>query len=178
MIKIFGRQLFFKFHHLIYDYDVSKNVSCCSLDYELVTDDFERIDIGYFSIRMLKKVLRRNPDYSECYLFKTKSESTIVGFALVSYRGAREIHYKVKETDAFITALGVFPKQRKKGFSQEILKGLAYICRSKGLSTLSLSVDNDNFIAVNAYEKFGFLKRKDVKFIRFATIDFLLHKSV
>lgn len=178
MIKIFGRQLFFDFHHLIYDYIVSNIFFYSVLDYELVTSDFKRIDMGYFSIRMLKKVLKRNPEYSKCYLFKTKKESIIVGFALVSYRGAKDIHYRVKDTDAFITALGVFAKQRGRGYSQEILKCLANICRTKGLKTLSLSVDSDNYVAINAYEKFGFLKRKEVRFKRIASIDFLLHNDV
>ena len=177
MIKIFGRQPFFKFHHIIYEYDLKKEVDNSSLICEKIVDDLERINIGYFSIRMLEKVLNHNPDKSECYMFSS-ADGEVVGFALVSFNGAREIHYRVKKSDAFITALGVFPKNRGKGYSQEILKGVVGVCKEKGLKCLRLSVDSDNVVAINAYEKFGFRRSCEKRFIRVASVDFLFNKIV
>lgn len=178
MIKIFGRQLFFKFYHLIYEFDLAVDVQKPALDYEIITDNIERIDMGYFSIRMLKKVLKNNQNKSDCIMFKAKDTADIVGFALVCYKGAREIHYHIKKTDAFITALGVFKECRGKGYSQEILRGVVDICKSKNLKLLKLSVDSDNHPAINAYEKFGFQKCGEKKFIRVASIDFLCRKAL
>lgn len=176
-MKLFGRQLFFKFHHFIYEFAVDDKTPNCNLKYEKVVDNLERIDIGYFSLRMLKNVLRKNSNTSECFAF-IDSEGLTVGFVLICYKGAKDIHYRVKDADAFITALGVFPEYRGKGYSQEILKGIVDICRLKGLRKLKLSVDSNNYAAINAYEKFGFIKIGDKKFFRITAIDFLIKKRV
>lgn len=178
MIKIFGRQPFFKFHHYIYEYDLGKKAPICKLSFEKISGDLKKIDIGYFSIRMLESVLNRNPDLSECFVFYSTDRSKIIGFALLSFIGAKEIHYKIKSTDAFITALGVFPDERGKGYSQEILRGVVWICKSRGLNNMKLSVDSNNGIAINAYEKFGFVKCQEKKFVRIASIDLLFAKSL
>lgn len=178
MIKIFGRQLFFKFHHIIYNYNLQSPKKNCSLVFERIVDGLERVDIGYFSIPMLKRVLRKNPKKSECYMALSNDRAEVIGFALISYKGAKEIHYAVEEADAFITALGLFPKHRGKGYSQELLEGVANICRAKGLKKLKLSVDKNNVVAIKSYEKFGFTIEQEKKFIRVASVDFLVHKSV
>ncbi len=178
MIKIFGRQPLFFFHHIVYEYDLQDKTAESKLACEKIVNDFARIDIGYFSMPMLEKVLRKNPDNSECYMFLSGDRQRIVGFALISYKGAKEIHYRIKNADAFITALGIFRSERGKGYSQELLKCVANICHSKGMKCLRLAVDSDNVTAIRAYEKFGFIKYREKKFIRIAGIDFLVNKNL
>ena len=178
MMKIFGRQLFFKFNHLIYKHEVKNVFNNSNLCYAKIVDNLEKINMGYFSIRMLEKVLKKNKTLSECYMFTTKDKFEIVGFALVCFKGAKEIHYRIKNTDAFITALGVFPAFRGRGYSQDILNGVEKICAQKNVSIIKLAVDYDNIKAIGAYEKFGFKKCDNKRFIRLLGVDFLSNKVV
>lgn len=179
MIRIFGRHLFFKFRHIVYEYNVStKNNIETPFVVEKVTNNVQDLDMGYFSIRMLKKVLSKNPHRSEAYIFREKNSMSIIGFVLITYKGAKEIHYKIKEADAFITALGIFPNFRGNGYSQSILEYANYICLINGYHKLKLVVDYNNYVAIKAYEKFGFIKICEKKFFRIMGIDFLLNKSV
>ena len=127
---------------------------------------------------MLSKVLKKNPDCSEAYLFREERENRIIGFALISYKGAKEIHYRIKNADAFITAIGVFPEFRGCGYSQSILSCINNICLKKELHLLRLVVDYDNNIAIKSYEKFGFKKIGERKFIRVMGIDFLININI
>lgn len=177
MIKLFGHQLFFDFKHYIYSYNLNDQKTESTLSAEIVVSNIEDVNMGYFSLNMLRRVLEKNPEKTECYLFRdAKAEK--VGFALLSFRGAREIHYRIRDTDAFITALGVFPSQRGKGFSQEILQSISSICIKRGFHVLKLAVDQNNHIAINSYEKFGFIKQQSKHFYRVLGVDFLLDKKV
>ena len=178
MIKIFGRQPFFVFHHIIYEYKVSEKNNKQKLMVEKITDNINEADMGYFSMRMLKKVLVKNKNKSEGYLFKNENGSSVIGFAIICYRGAKEMHYRIKNADAYISALGVFPAFQGKGYSQIILNLINSICFEKGFESLKLAVDNNNYIAIKSYEKFGFKRSESKKFIRMLGIDLLIKKTI
>lgn len=178
MIRIFGRQPFFAFHHLIYQRNVEKKMWNQSLSVEIIEGNIKDADMGYFSIRMLMRVLRKNPKTSVCYLFRQNTDRSIIGFAIVCFKGAKEIHYRIKKTDAFITSLGVFDSFRRKGYSQIILENIERICFENNLKTIRLAVDSDNLIAISSYEKYGFKLIGKKKFIRVLGIDLFLNKTL
>lgn len=57
---------------------------------------------------------------------------------------------------AFITLLLVAPGFRGKKVASFLLDGLFSLARSRGFATCQLEVNNDNFVAITMYEKFGF----------------------
>ena len=179
MLKIFGHCIYFNFRHLIYEYRVTGMRGNKSLFVERITkENISQTDMGYFSVDMLSRVLKKNRECSEGFLFRESASSDVVGFVFIAYRGAREIHYKIINADAFIVAIGVMPSFRGKGFSQEILATVNDICFEKKMKAIKLAVDDDNTVAINSYEKFGFIKGETKAYKRFLGVDFLKNNRI
>ena len=178
-MKLFGRQLYFNFEHFIFEYKVLKKSHCVNFLVEKIGDqNINEIDMGYFRISMLNNVLKKNKQRAEGFLFRNESDLRAVGFVLLAYKGAKEIHYKIRNTDAYIVALGVMPSYRGKGFSQDILSYTANLCYSKGYKSIKLAVDSNNTPAINSYKKFGFVFLETRTFKRFLGMDFLKDKNL
>ncbi len=98
-------------------------------------DDFWNIDI-------LKDELTSETSQFIC----AKYENKIVGFAGI----------KIVLDEADIMNIAVKEDYRRQGIATLLLNHILNICKEKGIKTINLEVNEENFSAISLYQKFGF----------------------
>ena len=92
------------------------------------------------------------------YLIKIKEKAEFL-FHYIDGRCAGFVAFYCNDRrseEAFITLLLVSPDFRGMKVASALLEGVFSLARSRGFATCQLEVNNDNYPALNLYEKFGF----------------------
>lgn len=162
-IKLFGKCLLSYYTHFIYQLLIPDDFHSDNiLSYEEIDkNNISLIGGGYFDTNNMWHIISNPKNHAKGYIFY--SDSKIVGYACIAYKGGKEFHYRVMDCDAFLFDFAVVEQFRGNGYGTKILNSIAQMLKG---NNLRLAVKTDNDIAISIYEKFGFDFVKKVRFIR------------
>ena len=110
------------------------------------TSDLDHLDISKFddfwNIDILKDELKSQNSEFVC----AKIENKVVGFAGI----------KIVLDTADIMNIAVKEDYRRQGIATLLLNNILDICNEKNIKTINLEVNEENFSAIQLYQKFGF----------------------
>ena len=107
------------------------------------TKDFDITQFdNFWNINILNDELSNGSSYFVC----AKLENEIVGFAGI----------KIILDEADIMNIAVKENYRRQGIASLLLNHILTICKEKGIRTVNLEVNEENFSAISLYQKFGF----------------------
>ena len=113
---------------------------------DMKISDLDNLDISNFDdfwyIDILKDELTSETSQFIC----AKYENKIVGFAGI----------KIILDEADIMNIAVKKDYRRQGIATLLLNHILKICKEKGIKTIHLEVNEENFSAISLYQKFGF----------------------
>ncbi len=113
---------------------------------DMKISDLDNLDMSKFddfwNIDILKDELNSENSKFIC----AKLENKIVGFAGI----------KIILDEADIMNIAVMKNCRRQGIATLLLNHILTICKEKGIKTINLEVNEENFSAISLYQKFGF----------------------
>jgi ribosomal protein S18 acetylase RimI-like enzyme len=77
-------------------------------------------------------------------------------------------HFTKPKTSYYILAIAVFEDFRGQGVSAKLLSYVERQARLGGYTSLALEVEGYNYSAIRAYQKYGFVKIKEVPLEKFS----------
>jgi len=137
-----------------------------NLSVEEVTQDNLALCSGSFNLKYTyKRKYAKN-----CHRLLLRDGKQVLGYACLSLKGGRDRMYKVKECDAYIYDVFVFPEHRGKRYVSFLLNAL--IEESLGCEgTVRLCVRINNVSAQKAYQHMGFQIIAKKSFLRILRIN-------
>ena len=108
-------------------------------------DSYPLFSVDNFTYKLTEKEFSTNP-YLKIITFVEKDK--VIGFLLYS------LIYDRIEIEQF----EVITKERGKGIGDKLLKYLIEKYKERDVKNITLEVKEDNIIAINLYEKYGFKK--------------------
>ena len=163
------RQLYAYYDHYLMYFDLSKNhtkYSCDSYSIESISlSNVEKCINESFAWGKMRSYLLNNRESVEGFLFQDKNEER-AGFMWLMYPKCNEFQYKVRNVDAFIFDVFVFPKFRGCGLCGSMFQYAFDHIKEKGKTTVALGVRTDNASAIRAYEKAGGVIKSRKRFIQ------------
>lgn len=157
----------FRHHYImriIFD-DFLEEEVCSNLILERVSDDAELI-AGTYSVKLQKKILNVNMGKCDTFILKENNTNDSIGILSIMYKGGDELEYKIRDIEAFIYNVMIAEAFRGKGFAGIMVKMLGVQLKKKGIREAYLAVSTDNYSAIKAYQKMGFEKIAEKKFVR------------
>ena len=153
-IKLFNHNLFVFNDYIIYRADfsslpvVEKKLMMRSISLENV----ELCIKGDFSMERMQKYLQEKGDETEGFLFFDGDEP--VGYLWIMYKGGNHFQYRVRNIEALIYQIEVFPEFRGQGICGIMMcQAFEYLKTHKDINEAYWSVRNNNESALKAYNK-------------------------
>lgn len=108
--------------------------------------DIENLDISDFDDFWNMDILKDELTSKTSQFICAKYENKIVGFAGI----------KMVLDEADIMNIAVKKDYRRQGIATLLLNHILTICKEKGIKTINLEVNEENFSAISLYQNFGF----------------------
>ncbi len=149
--------------------DISK--SNANLDMRKISsDNVELCSKGDFSMARMRKYLKEKVGETEGFLFFNGDEP--VGYLWIMYRGGNHFQYRVRNIDALIYHIEVFPDFRGNGICGLMMRQtFEYLQSKRNITCAYWSVRKNNISAIRSYDKLGATQVKRKRFIRLLKIN-------
>lgn len=106
------------------------------------------------------KELSRNMQKSFKELYKKLGFSKV--FKMVRRMLINRFNPKLKKDEYLVSTLAVYESYRGQGIGKKLLEHAEVTAKLRGFNKLTISVESDNIRAREIYNKFGFIKKKEV----------------
>ena len=176
-IKLLNHNLFVINDYLIYHADFI-DIPKIDTKFEMRKITFDNVCLcskGDFSMARMHKYLKEKADDTEGFLFFDGDEA--IGYLWIMYRGGNHFQYRVRNIDALIYQIDVFPEFRGHGACGVMMRqAFNYLQVQKRISDAYWSVRKNNISAIRAYDKLG-AKQVDRKiFLRVLKVNIPYHR--
>ncbi len=123
-----------------------------SVDITLVKMSAEMIP----ALAEIERVCFSHPWTEEGLAAELEKETAVFYAALLDDRPVGYMGFQIICDEAYVDNIAVLPEFRRLGIGRKLLYNAVEICRSRGVSFLSLEVRPSNTAAVSLYESVGF----------------------
>ena len=163
------RQIYAYYDHYLMYFDLNKIDAEYSIDkwgIDVITlNNVDKCANECFSLGRMKKYLLNNRSSVEGFLFQDKNKEK-AGFMWLMYPKCNEFQYKVRNVDAFIFDVFVFPQFRGCGLCGHMFQYVFDHLKRNEKKIIALGVRTDNTSAIRAYEKAGGVIKARKRFIQ------------
>lgn len=139
--------------YIIYRADFS-TITWAEAQFEMKKITFDNVDLcskGDFSMERMRQYLKEKADETEGFLFFDGDHP--VGYLWIMYRGGDHFQYRVRNIDALIYQIEVYPEFRGHGACGHMMRQTFKYLETRNINDAYWSVRKNNKSAIKAYDK-------------------------
>lgn len=171
-ITVFGKRVFSIYVHDIMRISYRKNniKQNTDLSFMNVTNDYKRMRKGTYNVQTAQRIVKKNSGKCDVFVFFNENKE-YVGTLSIMYKGGHELEYKINTVEAFIYNVYVEEEYRVNGYLSQMIWLIMNELSRKGINSAYLAVSKNNYSAIRAYNKAGFIREKSSMFFRVLRIN-------
>lgn len=166
-IKLLNHNFFVFNDYIIYRADFS-TITRAEVQFEMRKITLDNMDLcskGDFSMARIRKYLEEKAKETEGFLFFDGGNP--VGYLWIMYKGGNHFQYRVRDIDALIYQIEIFPEFRGHGACGHMMQQtFEYLQTQKNINDACWSVRKNNKSAIRAYDKLGAKQVDRRRFLR------------